>query len=377
MAASELSQDAFNTLIILWVFTFCSVAVMGLRLAMRRYREQKFNLSDYLTMACIFCLLIRVGCIHVVLYWGTNNMSPKLRAATVFTPQEIYEREIGSKLTLVNRPFYNTYIWLQKAVVMLLIERVLGGLWWTENIMKLYWAILAATYVACQIITFAECDPFPLYWQVVPAPGKCSQALVQLVVLGVLNIVTDLMLIGLPLPTLFGLKTTWASRFRLVGLFSLGMLVVVVTIVRLPLNVTNVTLQNNRTTWASTEAFAAALVANIPTLYTLRRRKTENLSTPKKTAWQGSGSHLGSHFTNPRSTRSRKVDEEILDLEYGNRSNGIMVHTSIEMFDRSTALESRKSEKSGDTTPGEYVYERGVSQENLIVTDVQAAHLGP
>jgi hypothetical protein len=44
------------------------------------------------------------------------------------------------------------------------------------------------------------------------------------------------------------------------------------TIARLDENFTSGALQVNRTIWASVEAFASAFVANMPTLYTLRRR---------------------------------------------------------------------------------------------------------
>ncbi len=50
------------------------------------------------------------------------------------------------------------------------------------------------------------------------------------------------------------------------------------TIVRLDENYSSGALQVNRTNWASIEAFASAFVANIPTLYTLRRRPNSHNS---------------------------------------------------------------------------------------------------
>ena len=34
-----------------------------------------------------------------------------------------------------------------------------------------YTSIFAATYVAVQVVTFTECDPFNHYWIVLPDPG--------------------------------------------------------------------------------------------------------------------------------------------------------------------------------------------------------------
>jgi hypothetical protein len=44
--------------------------------------------------------------------------------------------------------------------------------------------VFAASYVVVQVVTFTECRPLDLYWRVLPDPGKCSQAQVQLITLG-------------------------------------------------------------------------------------------------------------------------------------------------------------------------------------------------
>jgi hypothetical protein len=83
---------------------------------------------------------------------------------------------------------------------------MLMGLPIAERIIKWYWVILIATLVPVQVSCVVECTPFHLYWQVVPDPGKCSTAVVQLYVLVALNVFTDLMLIILPMPWLFRIK---------------------------------------------------------------------------------------------------------------------------------------------------------------------------
>lgn len=104
----KLSSEAKETLIIMWVFTWLAVALMALRLVMRKVRGQNFDASDKLTMLCMFFLVGRCAMIHVVLIWGSNNVTQAFRKHHVFGAQEIYQREVGSKLTLVNRTFYNS-----------------------------------------------------------------------------------------------------------------------------------------------------------------------------------------------------------------------------------------------------------------------------
>jgi hypothetical protein len=91
--------------------------------------------------------------------------------------------------------------------------------------MNIYWVVLAATYLGVQSATFVECHPFSLYWKVVPDPGTsqslltefyrddliriigtCTHALIQLIVFVAFNILTDVMLIVLPMPYLIRMK---------------------------------------------------------------------------------------------------------------------------------------------------------------------------
>ncbi len=96
------------TLLIHHLFTGLALAIMSVRLFCHRVLFQRWNVGDYLTMVAMVCAAARDGLIHVVLTWGTNNISKKVRAKIQFTPEEIYRREIGSKFAIANRPIYNS-----------------------------------------------------------------------------------------------------------------------------------------------------------------------------------------------------------------------------------------------------------------------------
>ncbi|KAM0466362.1 hypothetical protein ACHAPV_001321 [Trichoderma viride] len=281
-----------STLLIHWLFTWLALLIMAVRLWGRKYVRQPFNRGDYLTMAAATCALIRLGMIHVVLTWGTNNMTAAQRAHHHFTPTEIYQREIGSKLTITNRVFYNSYLWLQKLVLLDLYRRLIQDLPYEKWLIRAYLAFFFVTYATVQILTFVECKPFHLYWQVVPDPGPCAEAQIQLIALGVLNIVTDFMLIILPLPTIFKLKAPPSRKAQLVVLFTLGIFIILITIIRLPINSQNATSQVSRTTWASTELLTAAIVVNAPTLYSFwnkRRREKPGVQVQQGDSENGKG----------------------------------------------------------------------------------------
>ncbi|KAL2871364.1 uncharacterized protein BJX67DRAFT_159997 [Aspergillus lucknowensis] len=282
-----MDDDLATTLALVGVFGGLSILLMAFRLFMRRYRNQDFILSDYLTMVCIVFILARSGMTTVVLLWGNNNME---RPALDLSESEIYQRTVGSKLTLANRAVYNTYLWIQKGVVLLLCERILSGLPRPEMVVKLYWVVLLGSLVAVQATTFAECRPASLYWQVLPDPGDCVKANTQLVTLVALNITTDALLILLPMPWLLRVRRSWAKRLQYVGLFSVGFLLIAIAIVRLPYY-NESTAQVNRNTWGSVEEFFAAFVANVPTLFTLRRDPNKRKDSPSHVSGSSSRRH--------------------------------------------------------------------------------------
>jgi hypothetical protein len=172
------------------------------------------------------------------------------------------------------------------------------------------------------------------------SPGTCSEALGQLIIIGALNIFTDILLIILLFPALFEIRRSFPAKLRLFSLFSLGIFLII-TVIRLPLNFNHGTYQVNRTTWASVESFVAAFVANIPTLYTLRRRP--KVQPPP--IGEGMNVTIGSGkagINNRRLSGEAFMSEEAFDhdpalnKDYGvPRDDGILrVKTSVEIFER-------------------------------------------
>ncbi|KAH8650730.1 hypothetical protein BGZ61DRAFT_524615 [Ilyonectria robusta] len=264
------------TVLALWLCSCLALAIMGTRLIWRKIAGQPFNLGDYLTMVAAVLCLGRLSTIYVVLIWGNSNVPPEIRESHVFTSEEIYQRTVGGKLTLAGRCFYNSFLWVQKMVLLDIYRRLLLGLRYERHIMIFFITLISVTWVVVIIVIFVECHPVHLYWQVIPDPGTCTKAQLELFVLACFNIVTDAMLLGFPFLLFTTLKTTWKLKVRLYSLFLLGLFIIVVTIVRLPINRTNKNSQANRSMWASTELFVATLVVNAPTIYGLWNKKRQH-----------------------------------------------------------------------------------------------------
>ncbi|KAL2886359.1 pth11-like integral membrane [Ceratocystis lukuohia] len=256
-----------------WAFTWLTVIIITTRLIWRKILRQPYLLGDWLSIAALLCVLARLGLIHVVLIWGTSNIPAALRAKLKFTPDEIYRREIGSKLSLANRP--------------------------------------------------------------------CVAAQVQLVVVGVTNIVTDFMLLLLPIPLLIGLQANARLKLQLSVLFTLGIFIIAITVIRLPINSLNQSLQSSRTTWASTELFTSAVVVNAPTLYGFwnkRRQASKNASsnpTGGRTGGSTVGTAVGSYSASGTRRGPRRPGSQI---DYMANIEGDIYDDSYEMGARRPPL---------------------------------------
>jgi len=87
--------------------------------------------------------------------------------------------------------------------------------------------------------------------------------------MAVFNIITDVALIVLPFPILRHSTLSSRQKIQLGILFSIGLIVVSITILRLPLILSQSVTQKARSTWASIEIMCACIVANTAFYFTL------------------------------------------------------------------------------------------------------------
>ena len=80
---------------------------------------------------------------------------------------------------------------------------------------------------------------------------------------------TDIMLIALPLPSLFRIQRPLIQRLRLIALFLVGLTIVAVTMTRLLMNVVLFHRSGQSHNVANVEILFEAFVANAPTIYGL------------------------------------------------------------------------------------------------------------
>lgn len=98
-AKSKAEDNA--TLLVSWWCTGFALAIILVRLTGRYTRTEKLFREDKIMALSIIPLLARMGLVHIVMIWGTNNA-----VTTGLTQIDIEHREIGSRVVLASRIMY-------------------------------------------------------------------------------------------------------------------------------------------------------------------------------------------------------------------------------------------------------------------------------
>ena len=94
-------------------------------------------------------------------------------------------------------------LWIAKFTISEFLKRLTSQVWKRsyERMLQFIRWFLALTFAAVIVATLAECQPFYLYWQLIPDPGpRCRQGYAQLITMGASDVITDLLLVCFPIP---------------------------------------------------------------------------------------------------------------------------------------------------------------------------------
>ncbi|KAI1470787.1 uncharacterized protein F4812DRAFT_278558 [Daldinia caldariorum] len=252
-------QDKPTLLVCWWITLFCTVIIL-LRIAGRFVRSEKLFREDKTAALAIIPLYLRMGCVHIILLYGTNNAH-----FTELTDEDIHKKSIASGLVLASRIFYAATLWILKFAILEFFKRLTSITWKRSHEITLIFirATLVATFVAVLIADLTECRSFVRYWQVVPDPGgQCRQGFAQLITMAACNILTDLLLVFYPIPIILTSHMGTKRKVQLTLLFSVSLAVVAMTGYRVPRIIRAHGSQQLRSLLASVEILFATAAAN-------------------------------------------------------------------------------------------------------------------
>ncbi|KAF4627173.1 hypothetical protein G7Y89_g10984 [Cudoniella acicularis] len=290
---------------LLWCTVF-AITVILFRVCGRYVRTERLFLEDGIMLLAILPLLIRMGLAHVVLLFGTNNI-----ISTTLSIQNIHQREIGSQVVLAARVMYAAYLWTIKYSTSIFLQNLISSVRRTSltqyHILLILHIFLFLAFLATVISDLAACTPFSHYWQVTPDPGpQCRQGYTFLFAKGILDIVTNLALVILPLPMILRSKLLGKQKFSITIRLALPLLSVAFTIFQTHQILTLNPSQQRRTLLASLDILLSTFIANTVVLASLLQdrgikktkfkipnRGSKNIYDDRKDSVQGEPSGMG------------------------------------------------------------------------------------
>jgi hypothetical protein len=250
----------------------CWITVI-IRLISRRLHLgswKRLQLDDYLIVLTMATDTVLTVIMHKIVVTNSNLIPPGDDVAS-YTEEEIQSRVLGSKLVLVSEQMQLVTIWLVKACLLIMYNRMTLVLPY-HKIVVCTCVYVAVTFVVMETLYFGVwCRPFPQYFAVPPNSKQCSAATNHLITNAVFNISSDLIILSIPLPLLFKVRLPKKNKTILLVIFLIGAFTIVAAALNKFYSFTN-PFGSEWTIWYLRESYTAILCANLPLTYPLIQR---------------------------------------------------------------------------------------------------------
>lgn len=126
-------------------------------------------------------------------------------------------------------------------------------------------AVCAVTYLAVFLTITLGCFPTQKNWQVLPSPGlKCTFKMQNFYVSTILNVLTDALVLAIPIPLLWQLQVPKRQKIALVLLLCSGMFVIAAALIRISMTLVGSPSAITINGWGVRETIAGIVAVNIP-----------------------------------------------------------------------------------------------------------------
>ncbi|KAJ4128122.1 hypothetical protein NW768_008406 [Fusarium equiseti] len=270
-------------------FTLLSIGILIILLRtyarLRQVGIRNFEADDWLMLFVIVPYTIETALAYTVgaQFRGLTNsgMTDEERKALSPDSDEYAWRVGGSKIQVAGWVMYASVLWVVKTALCAFYFRLTAGLAGYKTRIYLGFAFIAATYIAIICCILFSCQPFQRFWQIYPNPGNfCQPALskIYIFVIVCLNITTDIYLLAIPIPMLWGARIPKVKKYGLLVLFSGAIFVMVAGLLRCFLILQNPdTGPEEGASWAVRESFVAVVTSNLPSTWGWMRQKLKPL----------------------------------------------------------------------------------------------------
>ncbi|KAJ5812170.1 hypothetical protein N7474_008471 [Penicillium riverlandense] len=244
-------------------------------------RRVKPGAPEYLILVALAIVYVDIAIEYILTILGGAG-----RKVTEIDPSSVI---ITLKTILPLEALYGIVLGLIKSSIMLFYFRIFGSKRSFRISIFVTMAIVWMWAASVILETFLLCRPLAYNWDTSIA-GTCGNRNATYVVAGTLNLITDLMVMVLPLPHILKLQLTLAKKVALCSVFSIGLLVSIISIIRLKslmeIDFTDITYSVQMgVMWTVIEPELAIICSNMPLLKTVLSRMAPGLFSASRTKY--------------------------------------------------------------------------------------------
>ncbi|KAK3935773.1 integral membrane [Diplogelasinospora grovesii] len=254
------------------VMTVLATVIMSLRLGIRYHQFQKWSIDDWLILSSYpVLLLLAASGIAATINGGVGR---HLAVNMMADPQRFSRCLLYLWLAEFS---YGTVCALIKCSILTMYYRIFPTRFMKTGT-RLLFVLVAAWWVAVMLVTIFQCMPVQKAWDPYMEDGTCLEKEKFFLGNAIPNIITDILILGLPTFEVVRLQVTRSQKVAITGIFLLGGLVVVIAGIRLK-SLTNLLGDDVDFTdaigpawaWTLAEPAVGVITASLPCLRPLLR----------------------------------------------------------------------------------------------------------
>ncbi|KAK7193338.1 uncharacterized protein CC84DRAFT_1255281 [Paraphaeosphaeria sporulosa] len=293
-----------------------------------------FQGDDYIAIVSLALYTADAILVDIAYHKGTNVDIPS-DVVDLLTDAEIKRVTEGSKAQIAAWYTYTGLIWCMKFMLLFFYRRITMATFQNRLVRWCFW-MCGVTYIAVFLTITFGCHPTQMNWQVRPMPPRrCTFKPQNFYVGAILNVVTDVIILAIPVPMLWGLQIKLSKKIA-IGLFICsGTFVIAAAIVRAALTLGNTPSGLNINRWGVRETIVGIITVNLPILRPMFRRNF----------WRGTGPIAeSSSYARSRPTKSAYGHGTFeLQSEPGSKRGAAASDVELVTVPRSSSRSSRRS----------------------------------
>ncbi|KAH7250987.1 hypothetical protein BKA59DRAFT_491589 [Fusarium tricinctum] len=270
--------DLGHSVILLYNVVTCvvlgvAVAVVGLRFYVRNMKSANIETDDWAVLLSLFCSGATVA---MTILAGAHGSGAHVWSISLPTLVNVF------KIVYAEPFVYALAVTSVKISILLLYRRLFPlGIDKNRVYTLMFWAaaFLTSVYPFILWITMAfACRPVSHFWnQYLGASGKCIDVKLFFLVLGIMNMMNDIIILTVPIPRIWTLKMNNKTKVSVICIMLLGSFVCVASIARIYYlwgffqNLDATWWMGPSFAWSSLEPSVAVISACLPTLAPLFR----------------------------------------------------------------------------------------------------------